>query len=109
MTTRREAMGTSDDYWVNHCEGCHVEWEGSRVGVVEEVVLDDRGDAALLHVRGGLFGTSAFDVPVQDISDVLPARLRLVVNRRPSRFHPDAEGRSARRRINAALGSRTPT
>jgi hypothetical protein len=106
----RGAMTTATDprYWVNHCEGFDVEWDGARIGVVEDVVRDESGEAEALHVRGGLFGTDAYEVPMEDITDVLPSRVRLVVQRAPRRFHPDMEGMSVRERIRAALEPRAP-
>lgn len=35
---------TEPGYWVNHCEGFDIEWDGERVGVVEAVVYDERGE-----------------------------------------------------------------
>jgi hypothetical protein len=82
---------TDPGYWVNHCDGFDIEWDGERVGVVEAVVLRRARRAEVLEVRGGLFGTSAYDVPVEDITNV-PSRVRLVVKHAPRNFHPDTEG-----------------
>jgi hypothetical protein len=69
--------------WIGECEGFEVTCDGSRLGVVEEILLGDRGEARSLRVRGGLFGTTVRELPVEDVADVLPRRRRVVASIAP--------------------------
>jgi hypothetical protein len=65
--------------WLRLCHGFRLEAEGKRLGVVEDVLYGQDRDPAALLVRGGLFGTRATIVPVEDVVKVLPRSKRVIV------------------------------
>jgi hypothetical protein len=76
----REALqGAGSWDWLPSCHGFRVEAAGRRLGIVEDVLYGDGGDPAALLVRGGLFGTRAILVPVEDVSEVVPRVKRVVL------------------------------
>jgi hypothetical protein len=69
-------------YWLAHSEGFRVDSDGGRVGIVEGVIEPAPGEAPVLIVRAGLFGTRLLVVPATEIASVAPRRMRLLL--RPS-------------------------
>lgn len=65
--------------WLRLCHGFRLEAEGKRLGVVEDVLYGQDRDPAALLVRGGLFGTRATIVPVEEVVKVLPRSKRVIV------------------------------
>ena len=65
--------------WLRSCHGFRLEAEGKRLGVVEDVLYGQDRDPAALLVRGGLFGTRATIVPVEEVVKVLPRSKRVIV------------------------------
>jgi hypothetical protein len=108
MTACAQAEHPSTTFrWIDECEGFEVAFNGARLGVVEEIVCGEHGEVRTLLVRGGLFGTTRLEVPVDEIVAVEPRRLRIVVRRTPDRFRPEQAGEeSARARVRRALWSR---
>jgi uncharacterized protein YrrD len=65
--------------WLRLCHGFRLEAEGKRLGVVEDVLYGQDRDPAALLVRGGLFGTRATIVPVEDVVEVIPRSKCVIV------------------------------
>ena len=62
------------------CRGFGVYGPSARIGVVEEVRIDqDSGRPALLSVRAGLLGSWLVHVPVDEVEEVSSARRRIVL------------------------------
>lgn len=71
--------------WLSSSQGFRVEVDGSRVGVVEEVLYGaERHVPAALVVRGGLFGTRVHLVPVENVVSVNPQSKRIAIQERPT-------------------------
>src|SRR5207248_488884 len=69
-----------EDYWLGHCHGFRVDGPNRRLGVVEHVVSGShihRPD--VVWVRSGSWRSHTVPVPVADVTEVWPARARLVV------------------------------
>jgi hypothetical protein len=66
------------DYWLGHCEGFRVDDENGRLGVVDQILGDDDEPEELV-VRGGLFVSRRFWVPVDAIREIEPRARRIRV------------------------------
>jgi hypothetical protein len=65
--------------WLPVCHGFRLEAGGKRLGIVEDVLYGHDRDPAALLVRGGLFGTRATIVAVEDVVEVIPSSKRVIV------------------------------
>ncbi len=71
--------GWSRVYWLDHCEGFHVEGPRGRVGVVEGVGRGGDGQPTSLMVRYGLLRRRVREVPVDEIAELDPRDLLIVL------------------------------
>ena len=62
-------------YWLAHAEGFHVQSNVGRLGIVEEVRVDDAGNLASLVVRGGVLGNRTRVLDAAAVRAVNPRRL----------------------------------
>jgi hypothetical protein len=65
--------------WLAGCEGYRVDTPGGRLGFVDEIRRDPAGRPVELVVRAGMLGTHRLDVPVDEITAVVPSRKTVVV------------------------------
>ena len=71
---------TSDTHWLRECHGFRVDWQGRRLGVVEDVLYGAELDRpAALAVRGGLFGGRLQIVPVEAVDEISPRSKRIAI------------------------------
>jgi len=71
--------GWSRAYWLDRCEGFRVEGPGGRVGVVEGVGRGGDGPPRSLSVRCGLLRRRVREVPVDEIAELDPRDLLIVL------------------------------
>ena len=73
--------GWSRAHWLPRCEGYHVEGPRGRVGVVEAVRRGGDGSPTSLIVRCGVLRRRVREVPVDDIAELDPRDLLIVLRR----------------------------
>lgn len=75
----RDSAGQLDPrvgaYWLAHAEGFHVQSNIGRLGIVEEVRVDDTGNLASLLVRGGVLGNRTRVLEAAAVRAINPRRL----------------------------------
>jgi hypothetical protein len=70
------------DYWLAHCEGFRVEFEGGRVGFVEEIRSSGDG-RPVLAVRAGALGRRLLLIGADDVAFVVPRAERIYLHSTP--------------------------
>jgi hypothetical protein len=76
---RVEANGDHRAEWLRSCQGFRLEVAGRWIGVVEEVLFGDDDLPAALLVQGGLFGNRTYIVPAEDVVEIAPRSMRVLV------------------------------
>jgi hypothetical protein len=66
-------------YWLRNCQGFRVEQAGRKLGVVDDVLFDQRSEPATLLVRTGLFRLGLRAIAVDDIERIEPRSLRITL------------------------------
>lgn len=79
MSRDRDPAGQLDPragaYWLAHAEGFQVQSNVGRLGIVEEVRVDDTGNLASLLVRGGVLGSRTRVLDAAAVRAINPRRL----------------------------------
>jgi hypothetical protein len=71
-------------YWLCRCEGFRVESPEGKFGLVEAVMFRIRPDEPdALIVRAGVLGRKLVIVPIEDVTDIVPRRQRVMLKRVP--------------------------
>jgi hypothetical protein len=79
-----DRSAATDVYWWSHCDGFSVHAAGRRLGVVEQIKCDARGELVSLRVLGGLFGNRRLEIPAALIDRLVPAQSLVVLKRPPA-------------------------
>lgn len=77
---RLEANGDHRAEWLRSCQGFRLEVAGRWIGVVEEVLFGDDDQPAALLIQGGLFGNRTYIVPAENVVEVVPRSMRVLVD-----------------------------
>jgi hypothetical protein len=70
------------DYWLGHCQGFRVEFEGGRLGFVEEIRGSEDG-RPVLAVRAGALGRRLLLIGAADVAFVVPRAQRIYLHSAP--------------------------
>jgi hypothetical protein len=68
-------------YWLRNCQGFRVEFEGRKLGVVDDVLFGRQSEPATLLVRTGLFRLGLRAISVDEIETIDPQNLRITLKR----------------------------
>ena len=68
------------DYWLVHCHGFHVNSPNEKVGVVDEVIFDARGNPETLLVRAGGFRGNTIALAIDEVIEIIPELKTLAIS-----------------------------
>jgi hypothetical protein len=72
------AQGAQATYWLRRCQGFRVDSEGSRIGIVEDVLYGAEYDRpSALLVRPGIFKRRLEAISLEDVEAIYPREQRL--------------------------------
>jgi hypothetical protein len=74
-----KVVNTDEAYWLRNCQGFRVERGEKKLGVVDEVLFGQHSEPATLLVRTGLFRLGLHAISVNDIGEIDPRALRIVL------------------------------
>jgi hypothetical protein len=69
--------------WLRECHGFRAEWPNGRVGVVEDVLLDETEQVRALRIVCGRTGHDLLVVDARDVVRIVPSERRLRFVARP--------------------------
>lgn len=82
------------EYWLGHCEGFRVEYEGGALGFVDEVRSPpDFTEKRMLAVRAGMLGRRLLLVPAEEVAFIVPRAERIWLKSSPRILGSEARGK----------------
>jgi hypothetical protein len=83
-TTLTRPPRAVDDLWLRECHGFRVDSPRGRIGLVEDVLFDDRERVSALRIAAGMTGRRMLVIDANDVACIYPSERRLRMHAQPT-------------------------
>ena len=83
-TTLTRPPHATGDLWLRECHGFRVDSPRGRIGLVQDVLFDDRERVSALRIAAGLTGRRMLVIDADDVARIQPSERRMRLRAQPT-------------------------